>query len=536
MALENLGLISASPPEVSEPDPEWIENAAFTPEAFSLLEQLHAESKARIYNQNQDRFQEALIDPFRSLVKEVADSMPDEIRSHLETEKRIFSRILKNDYGRGGAWDFYWSAFFPKGGKRTEDAQLFTVITHEHVRFGFAIGQYAGETMSRLSRLLRANSAPIANLINESNEEVGPWYLRDESEAYHEVTALEWCRQGGGPRGFLCRIWSRDQVLYTPRADLLQSISDTLQAVFPLLLLAHSDDPDTELSAILNEPEDDHPDLQPEYSLKDCSAALSMDVSMLNRWIASIGRKGQAVIYGPPGTGKTYAVEHLARHLVGGKDGFVDLVQFHPSYGYEDFMQGLRPISRDDGRLDYRMVPGKFHDFCREARTRSGPCVLIVDEINRANLSKVFGELMYLLEYRGQKVTLAGGGSFSIPPNVILLGTMNTADRSIALVDHALRRRFAFLELTPNMATLLNFHDNSSVSLALVDLLKEINAEIGDRHYQIGISYFLVDQLIDHLEMIWCTEITPYLEELFFDREDRARKYSWESVKAQLLG
>jgi 5-methylcytosine-specific restriction protein B len=107
------------------------------------------------------------------------------------------------------------------------------------------------------------------------------------------------------------------------------------------------------------------------------------------------------------------------------------------------------------------VVPGRFKEFCREAAKRRSPCVLIVDEINRANLSRVFGELMYLLEYRKEEVPLAGGGKFRIPENVRLIGTMNTADRSIALVDHALRRRFAFLELYPDYELLRKYHSTT---------------------------------------------------------------------------
>ena len=140
--------------------------------------------------------------------------------------------------------------------------------------------------------------------------------------------------------------------------------------------------------------------------------------------------------------------EHLARHLIAGGDGYAEVVQFHPEYAYEDFIQGIRPQTRSDGGLEYPMIPGRFLRFCQEARFREDRCVLIVDEINRANLSRVFGELMYLLEYRGREVPLAGGGMLGIPANVRLIGTMNTADRSIALVDHALRRRFAFTQVS----------------------------------------------------------------------------------------
>ena len=143
---------------------------------------------------------------------------------------------------------------------------------------------------------------------------------------------------------------------------------------------------------------------------------------------------------------------------------------------------------------------------------------MIIDEINRADLARVFGELMYLLEYRDEKVRIAGGKEFSIPLNVRIIGTMNTADRSIALVDHALRRRFAFLELKPDYDLLSRFHrmhETGFDATGLVEILKRINNAIGDPHYAIGISYFLDRQIRETLQQIWKTEIEPYLVEHF---------------------
>ncbi|MFO8057204.1 MAG: AAA family ATPase, partial [bacterium] len=173
----------------------------------------------------------------------------------------------------------------------------------------------------------------------------------------------------------------------------------------------------------------------PEYSLAQCSAETCFEEHLLDVWVKAINRKGQAIFYGPPGTGKTFIAEKLARHLVGEGDGFIETVQFHPEYAYQDFMQGIRPKSREDGGLEYPMENGRFLQFCENATEREDTCVLIIDEINRANLARVFGELMYLLEYRDKKIPLASGDMFSIPRNVRILGTMNTADRSIALVD-----------------------------------------------------------------------------------------------------
>jgi 5-methylcytosine-specific restriction protein B len=212
----------------------------------------------------------------------------------------------------------------------------------------------------------------------------------------------------------------------------------------------------------------------------------------------------------------------------------VELVQFHPAYAYEDFMQGIRPESQGD-RLTYPLKPGRFLEFCREAQRRTGRCVLIIDEINRANLSRVFGELMYLLEYRDRAIPLAGGGEFHIPANVRLIGTMNTADRSIALVDHALRRRFAFIALAPNYDVLRRFHQAAGFPVeGLIETLTKLNRQIGDPHYHVGITFFLHPHLAGELEDIWRMEIEPYLEEYFFDRPEQAENFRWDKVKESL--
>lgn len=273
--------------------------------------------------------------------------------------------------------------------------------------------------------------------------------------------------------------------------------------------------------------------LNPSYALAECAAETGFDETTLAGWRQAIERKGQAILYGPPGTGKTYLAEKLAQHLVAEGDGFIETVQFHPAYSYEEFVQGIRPQRTENG-LDYPLLPGRFLTFCRQARLRAGRSVLILDEINRANLAQVFGEVMSLLEYRERPLTLAGGGSFSIPANVVLLGTMNTADRSIALVDYALRRRFAFLAVYPDYGVLQRYHArHTGLSVdGLVRLLQQINGEIGDPHYALGITFFLRPALPDQLESIWRTEIEPYLEEYFFDRPARVNAFRWEAVKA----
>lgn len=298
-------------------------------------------------------------------------------------------------------------------------------------------------------------------------------------------------------------------------------------------------------SAPADAPTDSPHQTSPPVSLAEIAQQTGFAQERLAQWRAAIQRKGQAIFYGPPGTGKTHIALELARHLTGGGDGFYEVVQFHPSYAYEEFVQGLRPHTQA-GQLHYRLTPGRFLRFCQAAAQRSDLCVLVIDEINRADIARIFGELLHGLEYRGRPLPLAGGGSLCVPPNVLLIGTMNTADRSIALLDYALRRRFAFLHLPPEYDVLRHFFQrNPSTSSEtgqqtgaavepLIALLRRINRAIDDPNYALGITFFLRPDLGQELEAIWRTEIEPYLEEYFFDRPAQVEPFHWERVAGGL--
>ena len=167
----------------------------------------------------------------------------------------------------------------------------------------------------------------------------------------------------------------------------------------------------------------------------------------LQESIDLLRERKQLIYYGPPGTGKTYIALKLAEHLAGDN---VRLVQFHPAYTYEDFFEGYRPV--DSG--GFELKPGPLRKIVDQAKDNpSTPYFLIIDEINRGNLAKIFGELYFLLEYRDRDIDLLYATDddvgFTLPKNVFIIGTMNTADRSIALVDSAMRRRFAFEASAP---------------------------------------------------------------------------------------
>lgn len=241
---------------------------------------------------------------------------------------------------------------------------------------------------------------------------------------------------------------------------------------------------------------------------------LHVDKSWLQECIDLLNDRPQLIFYGPPGTGKTYIAQALAK-FTGGEN--VQLVQFHPAYSYEDFLEGYRPTAK--GGFELRSGPmRRIAD--KAVENPAVPHFLIIDEINRGNLAKVFGELYFLLEYRDESVRLLySEEDFNLPKNVYIIGTMNTADRSIALVDAAMRRRFAFLPLhpaePPTNGVLRSWLRRREEPERIADLLEELNERIEDPDFKIGPSYFMRDAVFADggLERVWRTSILPLLEE-----------------------
>ncbi|MDJ0746035.1 MAG: AAA family ATPase [Xenococcaceae cyanobacterium MO_167.B27] len=312
--------------------------------------------------------------------------------------------------------------------------------------------------------------------------------------------------------------------------ELVNFVVETINYFFPLVLIANYQNP---LPAI-----EKHLQIwNPKYKLEKYVTITNIEYPTLKNWIKTLQRKKQIILQGSPGTGKTFIAENIAKYLIGGTDGFYDIIQFHPAYTYEDFIQGIRPET-NNGQLEYNLVPGRFLEFCSKAESCNDNCILIIDEINRANLSSVFGELMYLLEYRDKEIYLAGSHKkFKIPSNVYIIGTMNTADRSIALVDFALRRRFAFITVEPNYEVIRKFHQNNNKLRVdgLITVLEKINKVIDDCNYSLGVSYFLIEDLASAIENIWRMEIEPYLEEYFYNSIEQVNEFRWDKIKDKIL-
>jgi 5-methylcytosine-specific restriction protein B len=296
--------------------------------------------------------------------------------------------------------------------------------------------------------------------------------------------------------------------------------------------------------------DDAKPVIDAEMQLPPVTDTLAEDLFIDRDWLQEcvelLRERPQLIFYGPPGTGKTYLARHLARHLTSGRPENVQLVQFHPAYSYEDFFEGYRPRRTEDGRVELDLVRGPFRRLVSAALAHPGrPYVLIIDEINRGNLAKIFGELYFLLEYRDQPVNLLyapeDDPGFTLPRNVLIIGTMNTADRSIALVDAAMRRRFWFMELHPDEPPTGGILARWLAKKELPDeparLLAELNKRIDDRDFRIGPSYLMRDGVDDDtaLQRIWRTQILPLLEEHHYgDGTDVKARYGLEALRSRL--
>lgn len=303
-----------------------------------------------------------------------------------------------------------------------------------------------------------------------------------------------------------------------------------------------------------------------------------------------LNSKKQLLLYGPPGTGKTWLARNYVEMETNGNKEFYEFVTFHPSYSYEEFVEGLRPKTDDEGKIYYEVEDGIFKQLCRKAYNalldkaeidrskRWGKegvpegvpeltdeerrqvqnvlegddypkFYLIIDEVNRGDISRIFGELITLLEADKRLfaeneivVTLPYSKTkFGVPPNLYIIGTMNTADRSIALIDVALRRRFGFMELMPDYEVLEREllsddvpNDVKELRKLAIEVLRSINERIKkeyDRDHQIGHSYFLKlkeyedkSKTEEILRYIWYHEIIPLLQEYFYDSPEKLEK------------
>lgn len=275
------------------------------------------------------------------------------------------------------------------------------------------------------------------------------------------------------------------------------------------------------------------------YTKSDFLDEVYMSEKRYENLVAVLRNKKNIILQGAPGVGKTFAARRLAWSMMEEKDDSrIEFVQFHQNYSYEDFVMGYKPVE-DSFELKY----GIFYRFCQKASNQPDKeFFFIIDEINRGNMSKIFGELLMLIErdYRGIKATLAYNGlPFSVPKNLYIIGMMNTADRSLAMIDYALRRRFSFFEIEPGFDSegFIHYQNglNNETLNELVSKVKELNREIAadkslGKGFCIGHSYFCGKDVCtdEWLHSIVDYDILPMLSEYWFDDTSKLRR--WENI------
>lgn len=339
----------------------------------------------------------------------------------------------------------------------------------------------------------------------------------DERNDYKHIRKVRWTHKGEWEHPGQAAVKTLTDI--TPYTAYIQK----LEALF---IDEGSPDSDTEDSYI-----------PPSYSEQDFLREVFMDIDQYNTLVNLLKSRKNIIMQGPPGVGKTFAAKRLAYSIMGQKDtSRVMMVQFHQSYSYEDFIMGFRPTEKG-----FELTPGPFYEFCKKAQDDDEEdYFFIIDEINRGNVSKIFGELLMLIERdkRGEKLRLLYSNElFSVPENVYIIGMMNTADRSLAIIDYALRRRFAFFDLEPafdsdGFRTVMEKANNPKFN-ALVEQIKALNEFISKdeslgRGFRIGHSYLCTDSEMtdEQLEAIIRYELLPLLNEYWFDDPSKVEQWT----------
>jgi hypothetical protein len=522
----------------------------FCADTFRFLAELGHDNRRDWMEAQRDRYGFAVRGPLTELCRALAQRYVEPVlcRGHgwdLDTEARpgrALTRILKNSFGQPRPYHTaLWIAFCPRNSDGARPArragpQLFVRLDSAGLRYGLRLGRSAGPARDRLRHNASHHAGALFRALGASG-------------------ALEACRFGPADAPERLRVvedvedlarWASGRTAEASRSliagDPLLASEDLVGEVlltFDRLLSAFACAAEADAAGTLAQ-HAGAPSSAEGYGEADFRRATFLDGGWLRRALDLLSLKKQLILQGVPGTGKTHVARCLARLLAGGHDEAVRLVQFHPAYSYEEFVEGIKVRSvAVDGRHDvtYPVEDGLLCAFAAEAAARpSQTHVLVIDELNRGNLPRIFGELLYLLEYRNQAVTLpCSRRAFQLPANLVVVATMNAADQSVARLDQALRRRFSFLEMSPDPGVLagwLHIHPPlggrplaERVLLLFERLNSKLVAEVGVQA-RIGHSYFMVHDLDEErLGMIWRHHVRPLVEEHLAGQPGRLAAY-----------
>lgn len=430
--------------------------------------------------------------------------------------------------------------------------QLYVLVHRNGIKFGLDYGSQISNDDSFVKEVL--NKTSMQEQIVHVNQFVNAYELKEGTPELAMQDGIDFSRTDDVIKNWNNKIHLINQfkVDEIPE-DIDTKIKDALWILFPLFeslcgikLSTYNEYSEPQMA---EEPEREYEDdldfRGDDYSIDDFLAEVFVSEDEVENMLNQLERKKNIILQGPPGTGKTFIAKRLAMlHQGNTSKERIEIVQFHQSYAYDDFIQGYRPS--EEG---FELRNGVFYDFVMQASSDpNNQYYFIIDEINRGNLSKIFGELLMLIEAdkRGERIKLIYNKEpFRIPTNVFLIGTMNTADRSLAVVDYALRRRFAFIDVNPSFDERLEkFMALKGVSekfaRRITSKLNDLNTQIENdptlgKGYCIGHSYFCSE--MNDSEENWFLdiiryEIEPLLNEYWFD--DLKKSESLINVLASL--
>jgi len=470
-----------------------------------------------------------VVNPIRNVFKEISSTFDSKNILNLEKEKNIMGKLFKPN-PKTGTYPYIWGAFYQKGKKKDNSMQFFIWICKDYLSCGVYYSKKNSQVKERIVKNLIGNESGLKKYFNEeffkNNLFFDATFIPGKDREPYKVNDIKELIQLYQEKDLdIGKILTREQVI-KEGSNIINTIKDVFDRLVPAYVLGITEEPIKFLNDYYNIPEVIDDKITKKKILKEIflkEEKFNQICSLLEN-----SKKKQIIFQGPPGTGKTFVAQKIALYLTQSENR-IETIQFHPSYSYEDFIEGYRP---KNGKFE--LEAGIFKLFCERARKDGDKkYVLIIDEINRGNLSKIFGELLYLLEYRDKKVKLTySQEEFFIPENVYIIGTMNTADRSLAIMDYALRRRFYFVDIKCETKRLEEWLKENGCTISVEELIgaienmnKLIEEEMHSKDFAIGHSYFMREGLdSDKLEEVINYEVEPLLKEYFFDKEGKAEE------------